>query len=86
MLINVPAELLVLIGLAIPVAIYMVRRRNTQAAQATESHVLTEKSVRNIEELWEKRDSQREDIADVRERLARIEGAHEAEQRMKSRQ
>ena len=86
MIINVPAELLVLIGLAIPVAIYLMRRRDSQASTLTESKVLTAKSVRNIEELWDKRDDQREDIADVRERLARIEGAHEAEQRMKTRQ
>jgi len=84
MLVSIPVEWLALLGAAIPIAVYMVRRRDSRSSTVTESRVLTEKSVRNIEELWDKRDDQREDIADIRERLARIEGAHEAEQRLKN--
>ena len=81
MVVSVPVELLVLLGAAIPVAVYMVRRRDTQSSTVTESKVLTDKPVENIKELWEKRDDLREDVADLRERVARIEGAREAEKK-----
>lgn len=82
MLVSIPVEWIVLIGAAIPVAIFMVRRRDAQSSTLTESKVLTDKTVDNVKELWEKRDDLRDDMADVRERLARIEGAHDAEQRL----
>ncbi|MDK1020051.1 MAG: hypothetical protein QGD90_00245 [Candidatus Hydrogenedentes bacterium] len=82
MLVSIPVEWIVLIGFAIPVAIFMVRRRDAQSSTLTESKVLTDKTVDNVKELWEKRDDLRDDMADVRERLARIEGAHDAEQRL----
>lgn len=78
----IDAGWLMLIAAAIPVAIYMVRRRDAQSSAATESKVLTDKTVDNVKDLWEKRDDLKKDIAALRERVARIEGAHEAEERL----
>lgn len=78
--VSIPTEWLAILAVAAPVAIYVWSRRASQSCTVTESRVLAEKSVRNIEELWEKRDSMRNRIEDNRVRIARIEGAREAEQ------
>ena len=77
--VDIPGAWLAFLAVLVPVAIYLVRRRDAQSCMTTESRVLTEKSVRNIEELWEKRDDLRNRIQANAERLSRIEGAREAE-------
>lgn len=74
----IDAGWLVLIAAAIPIAVYLVRRRDAQSSTVTESKVLTDKTVDNVKELWEKRDDLRDDVAALRERLADLEGAHRA--------
>lgn len=74
--VEIPGELLALIALAMPVLVYFMARRASQSSTVTKSEVLTDKTVDNVKELWEKRDDLRDDVAALRERLARIEGAH----------
>ena len=69
--INIPAEWLAILAVAVPVAIYLSRRRDAQSSTVTRSEILTEKSVKNIEEQWTKLD-------DIKSRLAYLEGAHAA--------
>lgn len=61
--------LLVVLG---PVVVYVVTVK-----------VLTDRSVKNIEEQWTKLDDIKDRIGTLDSRLARIEGAREAEQRQK---
>jgi hypothetical protein len=76
---NIPGEWLAILAVLVPVAIYLVRRRDSQSCTLTESRILTEKSVRNIEELWDKRDKLTDQIAANRERIAYLEGYRDGE-------
>ena len=82
--VSIPGEWLVLLPVAATVLVYLWGRRAAQSSVLTESRVLTEKSVRNIEELWEKRDAMRDKIEDNRVDIAYLKGVREGEKKSKN--
>jgi hypothetical protein len=79
--IDVPGEWLAILAAAIPIAIYLVRRRDAHASIVAKSEILAEKSVRNIEELWEKRDDLRDRIQANAVDIAYLKGLREGERK-----
>lgn len=79
--VEIPGEWLALSALAVPILVYIWARRASQSSTLTESRVLVGKSVKNIEEIWPELGKITKLTTDNSERIARIEGAREAEQR-----
>lgn len=81
----IDAGWLLMIAAAIPVAIYIWRRRASQSCTVTESRILTEKSVKNIEEQWTKIDDVKDRIHANAVDIAYLKGVHDTEQRLQPR-
>lgn len=74
--VSIPGEWLVILPVAATILVYVWGRRAAQSSTVTKSEVLTDKSVDNIKDLWDKRDDLKKEVADLRERQAYIEGVH----------
>ncbi len=75
---SIPGEWLVVLTIVAPFLVYVIARRDRQSSTLTKSEVLTDKTVDNIKDLWEKRDDLKSDMSDLSERLSYLEGAHAA--------